>query len=326
MIKDLPKAELHCHLIGVIHPKLLTAIAEKNAPVLIQPEKLEVLLPVETKAKFQRWIKFLEPYQEANWKYFKLILEYHIGNLIAQSVLYTEIMISPTMFPNEISDLINSFRNFRSWVDELEDGLIQVEFIMVMPRTLSDVKIEENTETYIELYRLGLIVGVAIVGIENDHSIQRFSKALEACKVSGLGIEVHAGEHSGPENVRDALDFGFVDRIGHGVGLFQDKSLIQRVVQNNIHLEFCLTSNLKTGSIASLNNHPLPQARAYNLSYSINTDDPGLFGCNMLGEYELLAEHFSFTDTDFRQLFENTMKARFQPNLKYLEMHFFEGS
>ena len=136
---------------------------------------------------------------------------------------------------------------------------------------------------------------------------------------AGLGIEIHAGEWCGPESVWDALKHGRPDRIGHGVSLFQDAKLLDLVQERNIHIEMCPTSNLKTGSISRIEEHPIGRARELGLNFSINTDDPGPFECSMLSEYELLADVFGFDEGDFQSVYANSLQARFQSELRNLD-------
>lgn len=317
-LKELPKVELHCHLLGVITPKLLHQLQAANDYRLVPVEPLARLLPVRDTTAFREVLQLLAPYQKASWIDYQPILTYHIQQLIAQQVVYTEIMISPLMFPQTTAQMIEAFRAFRQWVDKLEQERIQVEFLMVMPRWLNSDQISRNMHQYIELSRVGLICGVAIVGLEDGTSLQRFTYALKQCKKAGLGIEIHAGEHSGSENVWDAVNYGLADRIGHGIGLFQDVRLVEYIRSKQIHLEFCPTSNLCTGSVTNLSQHPLPIARQLGLSYSVNTDDPGFFNCTLTDEYRLLAHYFDFSQQDFNRLFETSIQARFRKQLKYI--------
>ena len=78
------------------------------------------------------------------------------------------------------------------------------------------------------------------------------------------------------------------------------------------------TSNVKTGSVARIEDHPVQRAKELGLNFSLNTDDPGPFECSMDSEYQLLAERFGFDENDFEKIAENALKARFQPKLRYL--------
>jgi adenosine deaminase len=127
----------------------------------------------------------------------------------------------------------------------------------------------------IGLYEAGLIVGIALAGPEQGNPVKLFHKSFARFHEAGLGIEVHAGEWCGPESVWDALEYGFPNRIGHGVSLFQDPRLVNVIRERQIHIELCLTSNLKTGSVSRIEEHPIGGGQRAETRFSVNTDDPG---------------------------------------------------
>ncbi len=313
-----PKVELHCHLLGVIDPPLLRSIERRGGRVLVRPEALERLHPVCDLASFRRWVDLLKPYQRAPPELMRPILAAHVESLIAQRVRYTEIMLSPAMFPKERRDLLISFHRWREWALAMEKGRIQIEFILVVPRTLGAEALARDTENFIALKREGLIAGVALVGIEEGISIAPFRTAFARWRDAGLGLEIHAGEHGEPESVRDALEHGPPDRLGHAVAAFRDPDLIDRLHSAGIHIEFCLTSNLCTGAVPSMDQHPLGMAREIGMNFSLDTDDPGAFGCSLNGEYRRAAEAFAFATEDFQAVFRNALGARFERGLRYL--------
>lgn len=316
-LNELPKVELHCHLLGVISPQLIAKVSQYDA-VLVSAADLGQVLPIRKKEEFQAAVDMLAPYQAASWQTYAPILVYHLESLLKQNVVYAELMISPLMFPQEKREMIASFRQFRQWVDHLEQQQIQVEFLMVLPRSLPTYKLDQNLGQYLELFSEELIVGVAVVGLENGTSIRPLSPALYRFKKAGLGIEVHAGEHSGPGDVWEALEYGFADRIGHGIGAFTDPKLLGTLAQQQIHIEFCLTSNGCTESVPNWTKHPIRKAKELGLSFSVNTDDPGLFGCHLTGEFQLAMERYGFTIADFEAIYTQALAARFSPRLKYL--------
>jgi adenosine deaminase len=176
--------------------------------------------------------------------------------------------------------------------------------------------VEELAERILTLYREGLVVGVALAGPERGNPVKPFRKTFERFHKAGIGIEIHAGEWCGPESVWDALENGYPDRIGHGVSLFQDPELIDVFQERGIRLELCPTSNLKTGSISRIEEHPVGRAKELGFHFSINTDDPGPFECSMESEYELLSEVFGFEGDDFQRIYAHSLEARFQPVLR----------
>lgn len=314
----LPKVELHCHLLGVINPALLTRIRRDGGTILVEPKTLEAAYPVSDLEAFRRWVEMVKPYQAAKLEVMLPLLAAHVANLIAQHVVYAEIMLSPTMFPRQLPALLAAFHRWREWAFELEQGRIQIEFMMVVPRTLDPDVLERDTATFIALQREGLIVGVALVGVETGESVQRYAASFRRWHEVGLGIEIHAGEHSGPASIWDALEYGHPARLGHGLSVFQDRALLDYIRRHNVHLEFCPTSNLRTGAVQNIEQHPIGRAREWGLSFSLNTDDPGAFECSLQDEYQLVAEAFAFNAADFMAVFRHALAARFQPQLRYL--------
>jgi aminodeoxyfutalosine deaminase len=315
----LPKVELHCHLLGVINPALLARIRDSGIPPLVDPEVLSGVYPVKDLDSFRKWIETLRPYHAASPEAMRPILTSHVANLRRQGVVYSEIMISPAMFPSDTTRLLAAFHRWREWTTEMEEGSIQIEFIMVVPRTLAPELLQRDTANFIRLHREGLIAGVALVGPECGESIQRFSTSFERWRDAGLGIEVHAGEHGGTDAVWDAIRFAHPDRLGHALSAFMDRGLLEHIRSNNIHLEFCPTSNVRTGAIRSIGEHPIGEARKWGLSFSVNTDDPGAFECSMETEFQRAAETFRFTRDDFTAIFRNSLAARFASSLRYAQ-------
>jgi aminodeoxyfutalosine deaminase len=318
----LPKVELHCHLLGVISPALLARIRGEGGKILVEPETLAAVYPVSDLDSFRRWVDILKPYQAAPEEAMRPLLATHISDLIAQRVVYTEIMLSPTIFPRERLALLEAFRRWREWAWELEQGRIQVEFLFVVPRTLDAELLKRDTVTALELRRAGLIAGVALVGVETGESIARFARSFECWREAGLGIEIHAGEHTGAESVWDALKYGRPDRLGHALSSFADPALLDHIRSAGTHMEFCLTSNVCTGAVADIRQHPIRTAKELGLRFSLNTDDPGAFECSVESEYRTAFENFAFDSDDFAAVFRNSLAARFEPRLRYITPSF----
>jgi len=311
----LPKAELHCHLDGVIDPPMLREMQRRGDPLPLTPEVLEAAYPVRTFDEFIHWFQVAEAI-EGKLDNFKPVLALQIERLKAQNVVYAEFLIGTSELRyGDTGELLEKFGAFREYVTELEAGQIQVEFLVAFWRGRPAEVLEPVAERVIRLREAGLLFGVGLAGWP-EVSIKPLSKMLARLHVAGVGIEIHAGEWAGPESVWDALEFGFPNRIGHGVRLFQDPKLVEIFQERQIHIEFCPTSNLKTGSIARIEDHPAARAKALRLNFSINTDDPGPFENSLESEFALLAEKFGFDEADFRRVFENSLAARFAPELR----------
>jgi len=313
--RHIPKVELHCHLDGIVDPAMLREIQRRGVSLPLTPETLQAAYPVRNFEEFIRWFQTADAV-EGDPERFKPILAAHIARLIAQNVIYTEIMMGTSELPRDDGKLIEAFGEFREYVTGLEGGKIQVEFLVAVARNRPPEWLEKLAGRLIRLRAANLVFGIALAGWP-EVPIKPLSRTLARLREAGVGIEIHAGEWAGPDSVWDALENGFPNRIGHGVALFQDPRLVERFQRDRLHVEMCLTSNVKTGSVERIENHPVRQARELSLSFSVSTDDPGPFACSMESEYELLAEKFGFETRDFEVVAGNALSARFQPELRY---------
>ena len=311
----LPKAELHCHLDGVLDLAMLRDIRRADPTFPIDPREFEQAYPVRDLDSFWNWWHFIDPI-EGELDHFYPILGRYVERLKAQNVRYSEIMIASGELPRDRVEAVEKVTALREWVNRREGTELQGEFLIAFARSRSPEHIAGLGTKFLALHEAGLIVGVAVAGPEQGHPVKPFQKTLARLHEAGLGIEVHAGEWCGPESVWDALEHGYPDRIGHGVSIFQDQKLLDHVREHRIHIEMCPTSNVKTGSVPRIEEHPVRLARELGLNFSINSDDPGPFGCSVGSEYELLAQVFGFDGDDFSAIYANSLGARFQPELR----------
>jgi RimJ/RimL family protein N-acetyltransferase len=154
------------------------------------------------------------------------------------------------------------------------------------------------------------VVAFGIGGSEERGPAEWFSDVFAFARSSGLRLVAHAGESMGPESVWAALRIG-AERIGHGIRSIDDPSLIAHLRDNRIPLEISITSNLVTGVVARLEDHPVRRLHDAGVPIVLNTDDPAMFGCTLVGEYQLAARSFGFTDAELRGISENGFRYRF---------------
>jgi adenosine deaminase len=315
--ENISKVELHCHLDGTIDPSMLREVQRRGLRLPVSPETLEAAYPVQGFDDFVRWFGVVKPFY-GELEAFKPILSIHLERLRSQNVVYTEIMIPSSEIPRDKGELVGRVRDFRNWANRMENGETQVEFLVAFGRNKTPEAVEEIADRILMLYEARLIVGVALAGPERGNPVKPFRKTFARFREAGMGIEIHAGEWCGPESVWDALEHGFPDRIGHGVSIFQDPLLVKRFQEQRLHIEMCPTSNVKTGSVSRIEEHPVRLARELDLNISVNTDDPGPFECSMESEYRLLVQTLGFQENDFQKIRDNALAARFQPQLRYL--------
>jgi len=117
---------------------------------------------------------------------------------------------------------------------------------------------------------------------------REFSSFFKRWKDAGKHLTIHAGEDAtglGATNVREAVEVLGADRIGHGVRAIEDPSLVEMLARNEITLELCLTSNVQTGAVHSIEAHPIKQLLDAGVRVTINSDDPSISGITLSGEF-----------------------------------------
>ena len=131
------------------------------------------------------------------------------------------------------------------------------------------------------------VVGLGLGGMEAA-PFDPYRPAFAIARDGGLALVPHAGEAAGPDSIREVLSVD-PDRLRHGIRAVEDPAVLAEIVDRGLVLDVCPTSNLRTGVVASLAEHPLPLLRAAGVLCTINTDDPAMFGTDLGHEYELAA-------------------------------------
>jgi aminodeoxyfutalosine deaminase len=130
---------------------------------------------------------------------------------------------------------------------------------------------------------------VGLGGLEAEFPPEPYEPAFSLAGSLGLGSVPHAGEAAGAASVRGALDGLAADRIRHGIRSVEDPGLVTELAGRGTVLDVCPLSNLRTGVVRSLEEHPLPQLVAAGVRCSISTDDPAMFDTDLTRDYEAAA-------------------------------------
>ena len=141
-----------------------------------------------------------------------------------------------------------------------------------------------------------------------------FAPIFREAKQAGLKITVHAGEWSGADSVREAIEHIGADRLGHGVRIVQDSSVVRIARERKIAFEVCVTSNLQSGSIKHLEQHPLKELHHLSLLTTINTDDPGVSDITLTDEMVVVMNHLGLTLDDVKTNILNAVQVAFLPD------------
>lgn len=310
-LKAIPKAELHIHLEGAIpHHALWTLIQNYGGdPEIASFEQLLSRFQYKDFPGFiETWIwknHFLRTYED-----FTFIAEQVALDLLAQNILYAEMFLSPPDFRErglKTQRLIEAVRNGLSKVEGITISLVPDLVRDYGPKQAETTLMEVN-----EMREMG-VVGVGLGGSEQSHPPGQFSRVFRLAKELGLHTTIHAGEAAGSKSIWEALLECRPDRIGHGTRAQEDPNLVKFFLENHTPLEMCPISNLRTGIIHTIQEHPIRTFFDLGLQVTVNTDDPKMFGNSLVSEYKLLNKHLGFSSDDIRYLVLQTVRSSWLP-------------
>jgi adenosine deaminase/aminodeoxyfutalosine deaminase len=154
------------------------------------------------------------------------------------------------------------------------------------------------------------VISFGIGGDEVRGPAGALREAYAYARDAGLRLTAHAGETAGPESIRDALAIG-AERIGHGIRAVDDPDLMRRLREERIPLEVCITSNVRTAAVSSLDAHPVRKLFDAGVPITLNTDDPGVFETDLAREFALAGDVFGFSEGELTQIRAAAWEFRF---------------
>ncbi len=311
-IRSLPKAELHLHLEGSIGPDELAELITLHGGGPINRERLAQLY------QHENFVAFLESFKRVtSWlrtpEDYELITYRLMQKLKAENVLHAEAYISVGVVYFRERDFDVIFEGLERGRERGErDFGVSLYWIFDAVRHFGVEAAEKVFDKAIQL-RERNVIGIGIGGDEARGPAEWFGDMYARARDNGLRLTAHAGESCGPESIRSALDALHAERIGHGLHAYCDPDLMARLAEEQVPVEICLTSNLRTGCCDAIGQHPLKTYYDRGLVVTLNTDDPAMFGASMCGEYQLAQNTFGFTDGQLRELAMNSFRASFLP-------------
>jgi len=298
---ELPKAELHLHLEGSVEPETLHEL-DPSMP-------LAELRALYCYADFEDFLKAFGAVGKRlrTPEDYALITRRLLERLAAGNVRYAEIILAAGVVlckGQEFGPIFDAIRG------AAEGSAVEVRWILDAVRQFSIEQAQQVAEMAAERMDRG-VVAFGLGGSEERGPAECFTEVFAFAKSAGLRLVAHAGENTGPESVWAALKLG-AERIGHGIAAARDAELMRQLRERDIPLEICLTSNMVTGVVKSLDEHPLRRLYDAGVPIVLNTDDPAMFGCTLAGEYRLAARQFGFSQAAMRGIAENGFRYAFR--------------
>jgi aminodeoxyfutalosine deaminase len=313
-VAALPKTELHLHLVGSAAPETVLTLARRHPDggVPTEPDALRRFYA------FTSFPHFLDVYAQVNLLVrtgadVLTLLDGLAARLRASQVRYAEVQVTAVrnrMAGVGFAELAQALTDGRALA--LERHGVELGWIFDADAALGPPGAAETVEFAVR-YRPAGTVGIGLAGPETGVRRPGFAPAFWAARDAGLHSDPHAGETVGPAEVWAALRELGAERIGHGLGAAADPALLDHLASHSIALEVCPTSNVRTGAVPSLREHPLPVLLAAGVPVTLATDDPGMFHTTLNDEYLLCHREFGLSAAGLAELARAGARAAFCP-------------
>lgn len=317
LLRELPKTDLHCHLDGSLRPETLLDLA-RSAGVALPANDLESLraklvpprggdLPGYL-TRFQWTVGVLQTEAALERVAFELA-----EDAAAESVWYLEVRYAPFLHTRNglapeaiVEAVLNGLERARR-AHGIESGLILTSL-----RTDEPARSLALADLAIRYHSTG-VVALDLAGSENGYPALDHAAAFDRVRHADMFVTVHAGEAFGPASIRQAIHDCGANRIGHGTRLIEDPDLMDYVDDHRIGIECCLTSNVQTGAVERLEDHPFPTYLRRGLRVSLHTDNRLISHTTATGELSVAVHTFGLGPDDVRRLLLHGFKSAFLP-------------
>lgn len=321
LVREMPKVETHLHLDGALSPATVLALAraQEYAPLAgLTVDEIQrrtvVEMPRESLAAVLAAFGTVYPLLRRTDA-----LELAARELVAQAARdrtrYVEVRFAPAL---------NAAPGFsqEAALDAVLAGLAEgrrlhgvgsgVIVCLLRPPAFIDLAANEAMLELAISRRGRGVVAIDLAGDEAAAPLADYAPLFRRARAGGLALTAHAGEAPGSRDLETALALG-VDRLGHATLLAQRPDQLAEVVRRRIPLEVNLTSNLRTGAVARIADHPVRAWFRAGATIALSTDDPGVFAIDLPGEYLLLHRELGFTPSELAAVALQGFDALFLP-------------
>jgi adenosine deaminase len=164
-------------------------------------------------------------------------------------------------------------------------------------------------------FRRDVVLGFDIAGDEAHWPVSDHTATIGWLVGHDVPVTIHAGEAAGWKSVRDALHASsWRCRIGHGVRSVENPAFLEEIAARGVHLEVCPSSNLHTGVVTAILDHPLRELFERGVSVSVSADNRSMSATSTSGELNLASTAFSWGVSEQRKLQEMAVDAAWCDN------------
>ncbi len=316
-LQRLPKAELHCHLDGSLRPATLLELSQQQGHPLpvASVEALAAWMRVddahnleEYLARFERTLSVMQDAASLE----RIACEL-VHDAAAEHVRYLEVRYCPTLNVRgglSLDAVVEAVHRGLSR-GEAETGTVARSILCAL-RSFPWPHAMEIAELAVASRASG-VVAFDLAGGELGNPAHLHAQAFDYARQQDLAVTVHAGEGDGPLSIRDAVHRCAADRIGHGTRLHEDPALEAYIIDRQIPLEVCPTSNVQTRVVPTFAAHPLARYQRLGAVVTINTDNRLMSDVTLTDEYVRCASHLGLGLAELSQMALNAFDAAFLP-------------
>jgi adenosine deaminase len=308
-VRQLKKAELHCHLEGAAPPALTLDQARKYG---VDPS---TFMDGDRYA-WTDFAEFIKAYDKVASLFrteedYALLAESYLRELASVATIYSELIVSPDHGDRIGLGADNYLAGITAGIEAAKSATgIEARIIVTGERHFGPESVIAAAE-YAARSSNPLITGFNMAGEERMGRVADYARAFDIAREAGLGLTIHAGEVCGAFSVADALDLVKPTRIGHGVRAIEDADLVRRLADLGTVLEVCPGSNIALSVYPDFQSHPLRKLRDAGVRVCISSDDPPFFHTSLAREYELAATEFGFSDAEIDVMTRTAIEAAF---------------
>ena len=263
-----------------------------------------------------------------------------VEDLAADGVVYAEVRYAPELHLSNDLTLDEVVGAVQEGIETGVHSAYAAGRTIVVRQLLTAMRHQARSREIAELavrYRDEGVAGFDIAGAEAGYPPTRHLDAFEYLQRENSHFTIHAGEAFGLPSIWQAIQWCGADRLGHGVRIIDDITLdggaadasadmtgditgtaklgrlASYVRDKRIPLELCPSSNVQTGAVTSISEHPIGPLARLRFRVTVNTDNRLMSGTSMSQEMRLLAEAFGYGLDDMRWFTLNAMKSAFLP-------------
>jgi adenosine deaminase len=330
-IRRAPKVLLHDHLDGGLRPRTVVELAESTG---------YRGLPTTDVAELGRWfrdaadsgslVSYLETFahtcgvMQTEESLVRVAAE-AAEDLAADGVVYAEVRYAPELFVENglaieavVEAVQEGFALGTRRAAEQGHGIRIGTLLCGMRQHARALEIAGLAVRY----RDAGVVGFDIAGPEEGFPPSRNLDAFEYLRTNNAHFTIHAGEAFGLPSIWEAIQYCGAQRLGHGVRIVDDIEvddggdvalgrLANYVRDTRIPLEICPSSNVQTGAVRSIAEHPIGLLAKLRFRVTVNTDNRLMSGCTVSSEFAALVETFGYGWADLQWFTINAMKSAF---------------